>query len=242
MTTWLELEQRFLELEQPLRSSRLDRQDGAAGEYWRVAASFDSLATSRFESISKLAGKKLLESIGQEQLPEELRDAPSDLFRWYRAISNNLRFYRPGPVAYQTDEHGNNTGWITTGHITNPAGVSAAYCLELMSMENEAPESSSPVTINVSGPNARLNIASTDNSTNSYSATTLSLFQDMRVAVERKVPEEDRKPLMEGIDGLEESVGKPTFGARYKEFIQLAANHISVIAPFLPALSSLLPT
>lgn len=242
MTTWLELEKRFLELEQPLRSSRLDRQDGAAGEYWRVAASFDSLATSRFESISKLAGKKLLDSIGLEQLPEELRDAPSDLFRWYRAISNNLCFYKPGPVAYQTDERGNNTGWITTGHIANPAGVSAAFCLELISMESETPESSSPLTINVSGPNARLNIGSTDNSTNSYSATTASLFQDMRVAVERNVPKEDLKALLDGIEGLEQSAGGPTFGARYKEFIQVAANHISVIAPFLPALSALLPT
>ncbi len=241
MPSWLDLEQRFLELERPLQSARLDRQDGTAGEHWRVAASFDNLATARFESISKLAGKKLLESVGEDRLPEEVRNSPSDLIRWYRAISGNYRFYKPGLIGYETDEQGNKTGWITTGHINNPAGVSAAYCLELIAMDNDKPESSTPVTINVSGPNARLNLSSTDNSTNSYT-TTSNVFQDMRIAVEQSVPGDDRQSLIAKINSLEESLGKPAFGARYKEFIQSAANHISIFAPFLPALSALLPS
>src|SRR5213083_635241 len=129
MPTWTELERRFLELEPALRSARLDRQSGTEGEYWGVAASFDSVATSRFESLATIAGRKLGQSFRPESLPEELRDAPSERFLWYRAISHNLRFYNPGPVAYPVNDKGERTGWIATGSLNNPAAVSAAHCL-----------------------------------------------------------------------------------------------------------------
>jgi hypothetical protein len=99
MPSWTELERRFLELEPSLRSARLDQQTGAAGEYWCVAAAFNMVAKSSFESLSIIAGRKLDQDFGPDGLPDELRDAPSDRFRWYRAIARNPRFYTPGLVA-----------------------------------------------------------------------------------------------------------------------------------------------
>lgn len=243
MPTWPELESRFLELETALRDARLDRQGGTAGEYWRIAASFDRLASARFEALSKIAGRKLLQESGGEcGLPDDLKDSPDDHARWYRAMVSRTGFYEHGLVGYQSDEQGNYAGAIFTGHVGNPAGVSAAYCLELSAMSNEASEPKSPVTINVSGVNARVNLSSTDNSTNTYSSTTSTVFEDLRTTVLQQVPAEAQPALLERIVQMEQSIGKPTFISRYNDFIQQAANHITVLAPFLPALSALLPT
>jgi hypothetical protein len=46
--------------------------------------------------------------------------------------------------------------------------------------------------------------------------------------------------MLEHIEGLEKAHGTPSFTALYQEFIAAAANHISIIGPLLPALSSLL--
>jgi len=84
MPTWTELERRFLELEGALHSARLDQQTGTEGEYWRVAISFDPVAKSRFESLATIAGRKLAQTFASDSLPEELRNAPSEHFLWYR--------------------------------------------------------------------------------------------------------------------------------------------------------------
>ena len=243
MPTWSELETRFLELELSLRSARLDRQTGAAGEYWRIAASSDRLASSRFETLSRSAGKKLLQEAGGEgALPDDLKAAPDDHTRWYRALVSGTGLYEHGLIGHQSDEQGNYAGAILTGHVGNPAGVAAAYCLELSAMSTESTESKSPVTINVSGVNARVNLSSTDNSTNTYSTSTSTVFQDMRTTVLQQVPLEAQPVLLDRIEQMEMAVGKPTFTARYSDFVQQAANHITILAPFLPALSALLPS
>jgi hypothetical protein len=243
MPTWIELETRFLELEPSLRSSRLDRQTGVAGEYWRIAASFDRLASSRFEALSRIAGRKLLEQAGgEEALSGELKAAPSDDIRWYRALVTCTGFYEHGFTGYQTDEQGNYTGAILSGHLPNPAGVAAAYCLELSAMTTEPSDPKGAVTINVSGVNARVNLSSTDNSTNTYSASTSTVFENLRSTILQQVPPEAQPALLDRVEQLQLSVGKPTFTARYSEFVQQAANHITILAPFLPALTALLPS
>jgi hypothetical protein len=151
-------------------------------------------------------------------------------------------FYEHGVVGYQTDDQGNHAGAIFTGHVNNPAGVAAAHCLELSTMSTEGPEFGNPVTINVSGINARVNLASTDNSTNTYASTTSTVFQDLRTTVLEQVPAEAQQELLARIQKMEESVGSRTFTSRYNDFIQQAANHITILAPFLPALSALFPT
>jgi len=242
MPTWLELENRFRELEAQLRSARLDYQGGAAGEYWRIAASFDQIATSRFEVTSKLAGRKLLVDAGDEDgLHSDLRSAPEDATRWYRAMKTYSRHYEHGFVGFQTNDDGSYAGSIVSGHIHSPAAVAATLCLEFSTMTNEPSTTVAPLTINVGGVNSRVNLHSNDNSSNTYIAAENSVFENLRTIVSEQAPPESRSELLARIEKMEQSVGKPTFVARYNDFIQSAANHIAIFAPLLPALSALLP-
>lgn len=241
MPTWPELEKRFLELEAQLRGARLDYQGGAAGEYWRVAASFDRIATSRFEAISKLAGRKLLvDARSEDALPSDLRGASDDAVRWYRAMKLHSGHYEHGILGYQTHDDGTYAGAIVSGHIQSPASVAATLCLELSSMSIEPPAPTSPFSIHVSGVNARVNVGSTDNSTNAYTSNTTSIFERLQNAVTEHIPLEQRSELLDRINHMEKAVDTPSFISRYNDFIQSAANHIAVFGPMLPALSALL--
>jgi hypothetical protein len=240
MPTWTELERRFLELEPALRSARLDQQSGTEGEYWRVAASFDPVAKSRFESLATIAGRKLRQTFAPESLPEELRDAPSEQFLWYRAISRNLRFYTPGPVAYPVNDKGERVGWIATGSINNPTAVSAAHCLELAAMTSEEENPAAPLTIHVSGQNARLNVGSIDNSSNVANSSELTVFEDARRTIAEKTEGEAKDALLAKLQDLQDALNTPSYATRYKEFMQTAADHVTVLGPVLAALAGFL--
>lgn len=240
MASWTELERRFLELEGPLGMARLDRQTGTEGEYWRVAAAFNQVAQSRFESLSEIAGRKLQQTLAPQELPVELKGAPSYQFLWYRSLARNMRFYSPGSVGYPLNEKGERVGWIATGSIRNPAAVAAAHCLELAAMTAEESTPASPLTIHVSGQNARLNVGSVDKSTNVISSTTSTVFSEAKETIERHVPPDVHAPLLAHLEALEKAVGTPSYAMRYKEFVQLAADHITALAPVITALAGFL--
>lgn len=95
------------------------------------------------------------------------------------------------------------------------------------------------LNITVSGPNARVNVNSTDRSTNIVGDS--AVFGDIRAAIIKGVPDEAaRGGLIEAVDEMEATREGGGFVAAYQKFIGLAADHIGVIGPFLPALSGLL--
>ena len=95
-------------------------------------------------------------------------------------------------------------------------------------------------TIHVSGPNARVNLNSTDNSTNI--ASNGDVFGDLAAAVQNGVPEEQgRLAIIQAIAAMKEQAGRTGFGQAYRDFMGLAADHLGVILPFLPALAGMLP-
>ncbi|HEV2196616.1 MAG TPA: hypothetical protein VGR55_13610 [Candidatus Acidoferrum sp.] len=68
-----------------------------------------------------------------------------------------------------------------------------------------------------------------------------SVFSDLRNAIAKgNLEETNRAKLLAGVDAMRDSESTPTFLDRYKEFVSLAADHMTIIAPFLPALSALL--
>ena len=107
-------------------------------------------------------------------------------------------------------------------------------------MSSDSTKPSNPLTIHVSGINARVNVGSTDNSTNSYTSNANEIFEKLREAVEEQVSVEQRPELLSRIEQMEKAVETPNFISRYNDFIQSAANHIAVFGPMLPALSALL--
>lgn len=92
---------------------------------------------------------------------------------------------------------------------------------------------------NVSGNNSRVNINSTDNSLN-YVNDSSMLFEDLKKAL---LTIEDDKAKIESIELLkemEDTKNTPSFLSKYQSFIGILADHMTLIAPFIPALTQLI--
>jgi len=99
----------------------------------------------------------------------------------------------------------------------------------------------SQIVYNLIGPNARVNIQSVDSSANLVGVEPTELFGRIREAIGESVKDgELLEKLQEKVTDLEKAQGTTGFTARYQEFIALAANHITILAPFIPALSQML--
>lgn len=93
----------------------------------------------------------------------------------------------------------------------------------------------------VNGDNSRINIGSSDYSTNTVNAGDVSLFTGLRKAIETHVKDESQRTLiLERVTEMEATQQTPDFTAKYQAFIQQAANHMIVVTSFIPALSQLL--
>lgn len=93
--------------------------------------------------------------------------------------------------------------------------------------------------VNVTGPNARVNIGSTDNSTNVVNSG--DVFGDMRQAIEAGVQDPARREeILAAIGRAEKARGTPGFLAAYQQIVSVAADHLGILLPFLPALTGLL--
>jgi hypothetical protein len=95
---------------------------------------------------------------------------------------------------------------------------------------------------NVTGSNSRVNINSTDSSTNVVNIDARQLFQEMRQAVDGAELESGSAEVLRGrIDEMEAAVSdRTTFSQKYAAFVQVAASHMELFAPFLPALGQIM--
>src|SRR5260370_2166777 len=94
------------------------------------------------------------------------------------------------------------------------------------------------------GHNSRLNIQSTDNSTNIVNLTSNELFLQLREQLSEALDGNAKKEVLERLDELEKAQNTPRFGLSYTRFMAVAADHWTLIAPlispYLPALSEML--
>ena len=91
--------------------------------------------------------------------------------------------------------------------------------------------------ITVVNEGGRVNINSTDNSMNiQVSNDTERLFEELTTALNGVADDS----LLESVSELKQSVGTGEYAKKYNRFIQNAANHMTIVAPFLPAISALL--
>ena len=94
---------------------------------------------------------------------------------------------------------------------------------------------------NLHGTHSKVNIRSNDQSLNISNVTSEQLFLNLREHIEKNLPDEaDRTELLERLDALQKPVSKKTILERYQDFIASAANHMALVAPFIPALTQLL--
>lgn len=94
---------------------------------------------------------------------------------------------------------------------------------------------------NITGPQARINVNSTDASTNILNVDSPTLFASMRNAVSGAgLSDEVCAELMGRIEAMQAESTRPSFAKRYAEFMGFAADHLQIFGPFLPALAQLL--
>ena len=107
--------------------------------------------------------------------------------------------------------------------------------------EPTRPTASLGTTFNLQGTHSRVNIGSNDNSVNVSNQNTENVFTDMRQVIQNQIQNEsDRTEILSKLDELEKSVGKKEFLTKYQEFIGTTADHISLIAIFIPYLTQML--
>lgn len=90
-------------------------------------------------------------------------------------------------------------------------------------------------TFHVTGTNARVNIQSTDNSTNIVHEGTD--FAEIRQVIEQGIADGiERTTLLANLKELEAATDRDSGSTKYQAFIASAANHMTLLGPYLPAL------
>lgn len=131
MRTWIEAEERFRGLGDPLRFLRLDIQWGSAGEHWHVTGMPRTNDVVQFELLAAVCGRLLESSLDKtDELGAEILAEKDARTRWYRALKE-LAGYEANFLAYEADERGNRTGAIHSACIPKVVEVSANLCLLL---------------------------------------------------------------------------------------------------------------
>lgn len=96
-------------------------------------------------------------------------------------------------------------------------------------------------TFHLEGAHSRVNIQSQDNSVNVSRQTTENIFADMRQVIQTRIANEvERTRILIELNELEAAKGSDRFSQKYQSFIASAANHMTVLAPFIPALTQML--
>lgn len=132
MKSWLDIEQRFRKLVDPLQYLRLDAQWGAAGEHWRLAGMQRNSRVKEFETLTSIAGNALAETLDQEsELGRILLAEQNPRIRWYRALKATSGEFQQRLPSEQLNEHGDFAGHIFFGSIANVVEVSANFCLTM---------------------------------------------------------------------------------------------------------------
>ena len=96
-------------------------------------------------------------------------------------------------------------------------------------------------TYNISTVNGKVNVNSEDHSTNVSIKVEGNIFADIVEAIKSaEIEGKEKENLLYKVSELEKSIGGDSFIPKYKAFLQAAANHMTILAPFIPALSQLL--
>lgn len=93
---------------------------------------------------------------------------------------------------------------------------------------------------NISGTNSRVNINSQDSSVNIVNEGNVEIFNQLRETASKIEDQIKRESIISTINELEEANGSEIFSSKYKEFMSVIADHITIFAPLLPTLAMLL--
>lgn len=90
-------------------------------------------------------------------------------------------------------------------------------------------------------PQARINLHSSDQSLNVSNHQPNAIFTEIRKCLtESLVDSPDLENLLNRVSDMEQSLENGDFKTTYKKFVAAAADHMTILAPFLPGLAQLL--
>jgi hypothetical protein len=113
--------------------------------------------------------------------------------------------------------------------------------IERARLTRKKAEATSMTIYHVSGNNNRWLTNSQDASVNVIMQSSDQIFATLRQEIESKVPAGDeQRDILERLIALEQWQNTPSFTQRYTEFIAAAANHMQLVAPFIPAITEML--
>jgi hypothetical protein len=119
--------------------------------------------------------------------------------------------------------------------VKNAAGMAALKQAMAPADADKAKEAQVNQTFNLHGSNARVNIGSTDNSTNVVHQGVP--FSELRKAIESGVSDGvERTAILQRLSDVEAATDRDSGAKKYQAFIAAAANHMTLIGPYLPAL------
>ncbi|MDP9262770.1 MAG: hypothetical protein M3O85_00450 [Acidobacteriota bacterium] len=91
----------------------------------------------------------------------------------------------------------------------------------------------------LSGAHSRVNVGSEDHSVNRSEVTSTQLFEEVRAAVRAAIVDDSEKQeILRRLDELECARDASAF-QKYNDLIAVAANHMALLGPFIPALTDL---
>ncbi len=129
------------------------------------------------------------------------------------------------------------------GFFSSIGGIEAHYQVSVRKESSQKKPTNQSIVYNLNGPNVRFNINSHDSSVNIANLTPENLFEELKNVIKKELSEaNESNKLLNLIDELKDSIGKKNFIYKYQEFLSLVADHITIFAPFLPALSQLIVT
>lgn len=123
---------------------------------------------------------------------------------------------------------------LDRGYFPQSRMLAAHYQVKVRRINRKSSYSVNNYNIENSG---KVNIHSVDNSTNiTLSANDEQLFSTLMELAKQL----DDDKVQNNIGSMKDAVGKPTFAKKYNDFIQSIANHMTIFAPFIPALTQLI--
>ncbi len=139
-------------------------------------------------------------------------------------------------------------GYFRASSVPLPVSLKVRPTAKLIE-EIESPEVAKAIAIggtnltqniHMHGPNARINVNSTDNSTNIASVSNEQLFIRLRETANTIADESQRAQILARLDDLQHAKESGGFVSAYQSFIGSVADYMTIFSPFIPALTLML--
>lgn len=131
---------------------------------------------------------------------------------------------------------------LDRGFIANQGGIQGHFQAKVTKEGSIDKNQYRNITIinNISGTQARVNINTEDNSINTMNPENKELFEKLFSKLQEIDNESIKENALAIAKEMQLNINKPTFKEKYQQFISTVANYITIISPFIPALTKLL--